>query len=148
MLMRRALRSRVPTPVLGRLCHGLWWYLEGEYNRDKKVNCLMSISGDREYNIEWHDVWPQEEKGTDVYCVYVFFQRVTLSALANINAPPYPSPVPCQFFWGEKRHPSRGGKPYSDNFRHDIIMRYQLGFSLVTNEINTLCAVYAYPSLS
>ena len=76
MLMRRALRSRVPTPVLGRLCHGLWWYLEGEYNRDKKVNCLMSISGDREYNIEWHDVWPQEEKGTDVYCVYEFFQRV------------------------------------------------------------------------
>ncbi len=36
----------------------------------------MAISGDRNYNMEWHDVWSQEEGGTDVYRVNVFLQRV------------------------------------------------------------------------
>jgi hypothetical protein len=36
----------------------------------------MAISADGHYNMEWHDVWPWEEGGTDVYCLYVFFERV------------------------------------------------------------------------
>jgi hypothetical protein len=36
----------------------------------------MAILGNRNYNMEWHDVWSQEEGGTDVYCAYVFLQRV------------------------------------------------------------------------
>jgi len=50
--------------------------LEGEYNRDKKVNCMMAISVDGNYNMAWHDIWSQEEGGTDVYKVYTFFRRV------------------------------------------------------------------------
>ncbi len=73
--------------------------------------------------------------------------------MANINAPPQlpqlpPLPVPRGTFAGVKKHPSRGGNPYSDDFRLDVIMRYQLGLPLVTDELNALRAVYAYPSMS
>ncbi len=73
MLMRRGIRSRVPTPVLVKQCRGNNATSKGEYNRDRKVHCLMAFSADRNYNMEWHDVRPQEEEGTDVYCILVFF---------------------------------------------------------------------------
>jgi hypothetical protein len=63
-------------PSFGKTVSWLRCYLEGEYNRDKKVNCMMAISADRNYNMAWHDIWPQEEGGTDVYRVYTFFRRV------------------------------------------------------------------------
>ncbi len=70
--------------------------------------------------------------------------------MANINAPPQPPqlpplPVPRGMFPGEKKHPSRGGNPYSDDFRLGVIMRYQLGLPLVTDELSDLGAVYVYP---
>ena len=75
--------------------------------------------------------------------------------MANYIPPPQLSPpavpllpLPRGTFAEEKRHPSRGGNPYSDDFRNDVIMRYQLGLALDTDELNALCAVYAYPSLS
>jgi hypothetical protein len=50
-------------------------------------------------------------------------------------------------FAGAKKHPGHGGNPYSDNFTLDIIMWYQLGLPLVTDELNDLHAVYAYTSI-
>jgi hypothetical protein len=75
------------------------------------------------------------------------------SAMANNNPPPQlpqlpPLPLPWGTFAEGNRHPSRGGNPYSDNFRNNVIMRYQLGLGLDTNELNALRAVYAYPSIS
>ena len=35
----------------------------------------MAITADPAYNMEWHDCWPQEEGGTNVYRVYNFFER-------------------------------------------------------------------------
>ncbi len=69
-------------PNFGKTVSWLQCYLKGEYNHNKKINCLMAISADRNYNMEWHDVWPQEEGGTDVYRIYIFFQRV-IAGLAN-----------------------------------------------------------------
>ena len=63
-------------PSFGKMVSWMQCYLEGEYNRDKKVNCMMAISADRSYNMEWHDIWPQEEGGTDVNRAYTFFRRV------------------------------------------------------------------------
>jgi hypothetical protein len=73
--------------------------------------------------------------------------------MANIDPPPRRPhlpllPVPRETFAGEKKHPSRTGNPYSDDFRLDVIMRYQLGIPLDTEELNNLRAVRAYPSLS
>ena len=59
-----------------------------------------------------------------------------------------PLPLPWGTFAEEKMHPSCGGNPYSDDFRNDVIMHYQLGLVLDTDELNALHAVYAYPSLS
>jgi hypothetical protein len=33
--------------------------------------------------MEWHDFWSQEEGGTDVYCVYIFLQRVIARLAIN-----------------------------------------------------------------
>ncbi len=74
--------------------------------------------------------------------------------MANNNAspqlPPQPPPLPLPrgIFAGEKKHPSRKGNPYSDDFRQDVVMWYQLGLSLDTEELNSLGAVYMYPLLS
>jgi hypothetical protein len=74
--------------------------------------------------------------------------------MENINAPPQlpqqlsALPPPRGTFAGETKHPSRGGNPYSDKFRHNLIMRYQLGLLLVTAELMDLRAVYTYPSMS
>jgi hypothetical protein len=62
-------------PNFGKTVSWLRCYLEGEYNRDKKINCLIAISADSNYNMEWHGVWPQEEGGTDVYRIYIFFSE-------------------------------------------------------------------------
>ena len=48
-------------PSFGKTVSWLRCYLVGEYNRDKKVNCMMAISADANYNMAWHDIWPQEE---------------------------------------------------------------------------------------
>ena len=43
--------------------------------------------------------------------------------------------------------PSHGGNPYSDDFRNDVITRWQLGFGFDTPELKALHSVYAYPSM-
>ncbi len=57
-------------PNLGKTVSWLQCYLEGEYNHNKKVSCLMAILGDRNYNMEWHDVWSQARLHVTV-CVTV-----------------------------------------------------------------------------
>ena len=59
-------------PKFGKTVSWLRCHLEGQYNRDKKVNCMMGISADPAYDMEWHDIWPQEEGGTDIYRAYIF----------------------------------------------------------------------------
>jgi hypothetical protein len=51
-------------------------WIEGAYNRDRKLNLLMAISADPQLNMEWHDIWPQGEGGTTVFRYYVFLERI------------------------------------------------------------------------
>ena len=37
----------------------------------------MAISADPQYDMEWHDLWPQDEGGTTIHRVYTFFERIT-----------------------------------------------------------------------
>ena len=46
----------------------------------------------------------------------------------------------------EAKHPSRGGNPYSQDMREEVITRHQLGLPIVTPEIMALCQQYQYPS--
>ncbi len=71
-------------PSFGKTVSWLHCYLEGEYNWEKKVNCMMAISTDLHYDMEWHDIWPQEEGGTDLFWVYVFFRGLLLSWQSTI----------------------------------------------------------------
>ncbi len=50
-------------PNFGKTVSWLRCYLEGEYNRDKKVNCVMAISANGNYNMAWHDIRPQKGGG-------------------------------------------------------------------------------------
>ena len=70
-------------PNFGKTVTWMRCYLVGEYNREKKVNCMMAISADRNYDMEWHDIWPHEEGGTDLFRVYVFIQRVVARLAAD-----------------------------------------------------------------
>lgn len=63
-------------PKFGKTVSWLRCYLEGEYNRDKKLNCMMAIAADPAMNMEWHDLWPQDEGGTTVHRIYIFFERI------------------------------------------------------------------------
>jgi hypothetical protein len=56
----------------GKTVLWLHCYLEGEYNRDKKVDCIMAIFANPHYDMECHNIWPQEESRTDLFWVYVF----------------------------------------------------------------------------
>ena len=42
-----------------------------QYNRDRKVNFVMAVSVDPHYNMEWHDIWHQEEGGQQ-YTRYLY----------------------------------------------------------------------------
>ena len=46
----------------------------------------------------------------------------------------------------EAQHPSRGGNPYTQDMREEVITRHQLGLPIVTPEIMALCQQYQYPS--
>jgi hypothetical protein len=49
---------------------------------------MMAIPAGTHNYMEWHDIWPQEEGRTDLFWLYVFFQRVT--AQLAINHPDRP----------------------------------------------------------
>jgi hypothetical protein len=36
----------------------------------------MAIAADPAINMEWHDIWKQEEGGTTVFRYYVFLERI------------------------------------------------------------------------
>ena len=44
-------------------------------------------------------------------------------------------------------HPSRSENPYSDDFRNDVITRYQLGIPLDTLTLNALRDEHSYPHM-
>jgi hypothetical protein len=37
---------------------------------------MMAISADRNYDMEWHEPWPQEEGGTNLFRMYTFIERI------------------------------------------------------------------------
>ncbi len=49
-------------------------HFEGVYNQERKLNLMMSISADPNYNMEWHKLWPQEEGGTTLFRMYTFIE--------------------------------------------------------------------------
>ena len=58
-------------PSFGKTVSWLRCDDKGQYNRDRKVNCMMAMSADHHYNMEWHDTWPQEE-GEQQYTGYSY----------------------------------------------------------------------------
>ncbi len=67
-------KNESTNPSFGKTVSWLRCYLKEVYNHDRKVNCLMAISADRNYNMEWHDVWPQDEGGPMFIASLFFFK--------------------------------------------------------------------------
>ena len=57
--------------VLWERCH-----FEGAYNQERKLNLMMAISADCNYDMEWHELWPQEEDGTNLFRMKTFIERI------------------------------------------------------------------------
>ena len=37
---------------------------------------MMAISADQNYDMEWHELWSQEEGGTNLFRMYTFIERI------------------------------------------------------------------------
>jgi hypothetical protein len=70
------MKIEATNPRFGKCVSWERCWIEGAYNRDRKLNLLMAISADPQLNMEWHDIWPQGEGGTTVFRYYVFLERI------------------------------------------------------------------------
>lgn len=70
------MKIEATNPKFGKCVSWERCHTEGAYNRDKKLNLMMAIAADPNLDMEWHDIWPQEEGGTNLFRVYVFFERI------------------------------------------------------------------------
>jgi hypothetical protein len=76
---------------------------------------------------------------------YQLLHQVTLLKMVQNNAPQLP--LPWETYIEEKKHPSNGGNPYSDDFCYVVITRYLLNLPLFSPELMILRRQYAYPWL-
>lgn len=70
------LKIELTNPKFGKCVSWERCWQEGAYNRDRKINLLMAIAADEQINMEWHDMWQQNEGGTTFYRYYVFIERI------------------------------------------------------------------------
>jgi hypothetical protein len=68
---------------------------------------------------------------------------VTLLKMVHNNAPQLP--LPLVTYTKEKKHPSNGGNPYSDDFRNIVITRFLSNLPLDLRELMIMHQQYAYP---
>ena len=71
-------------PNYGKTVSWLRCYLEGQYNRDKKLKLMMAIPVNPAYNVECYDMWPQEEGGL-IYIGFSFSLSAELTNLQLVN---------------------------------------------------------------
>ena len=73
---------------------------------------------------------------------------IATAIMANYIPPHQPQlRRPLGTFVGEKKHPSQGGNPYSQDVRDLVITCYQLGLPLVSPDLDELRQEYQYPSV-
>ena len=77
-------------PSFGKTVSWLRCDDKGQYNHDRKVNCMMAMSTDPHYNMKWHNIWHQEEGGTTIYRVFIFFRQ----SIAHCPLPIAHCPLP------------------------------------------------------
>jgi hypothetical protein len=70
------LKIDASNPNFGKCVSWERCHFDGAYNREKKLNLMMAISADTDYNMEWHSLWPQEEGGTNLYRMYRFIESI------------------------------------------------------------------------
>ena len=70
------LKIETSNPSFGKCVSWERCHFEGAYNRERKLNLMMAISADRIYDMEWHELWPQEEGGTNLFRMYTFIERI------------------------------------------------------------------------
>lgn len=77
------MKIEATNPRFGKCVSWERCWIQGAYNRDRKLNLLMAIAADPAINMEWHDMWKQEEGGTTVFRYYVFLERIIQWLAAN-----------------------------------------------------------------
>ncbi len=59
-------------------------HFEGAYNQERKLNLMMAISANPNYDMDWRELWPQEE-GEQIYLGCLRLLRVPLISLQLIG---------------------------------------------------------------
>ena len=70
------LKIETSNPGFGKCVSWERCHFEGAYNRERKLNLMMAISANPVYDMEWHEHWPQEEGGTNLFRMYTFIERI------------------------------------------------------------------------
>ena len=65
------LKIETSNPSLGKCVSWEHCHFEGPLNQERKLNLMMAISANCNYNMEWHKLWPQEEGGTNLSRMYM-----------------------------------------------------------------------------
>jgi len=70
------LKIEASNPSFGKCVSWERCHFDGAYNRERKLNLMMAISADKNYDMEWHSHWPQEEGGTNLFRMYRFIESI------------------------------------------------------------------------
>ncbi len=65
-------------------------HFDGASNQEIKLNLMMAISANVNYNLEWHSHWPQEEGETNLFRMFTFIERIINQVTTN-----WPGSQPC-----------------------------------------------------
>ncbi len=65
-------------PLFGKSVSWEHCHFEGAYDQERKLNLMMAISADPNYDMEWHKLWPQDDVGRlERYPTNVLLARLT-----------------------------------------------------------------------
>ena len=70
------MKIEASNPHFGKTVSRERCHFEGAYNCDRKLNLMMAVSADPEYDLEWHEYCEEDKGGTTLHRVFKFYDRI------------------------------------------------------------------------
>jgi hypothetical protein len=70
------LKIEASNPKFGKCISWEGCHFDGAYNQEMKLNLMMAISADVNYDMELHSHWLQEEEGANLFRMFTFIERI------------------------------------------------------------------------
>jgi hypothetical protein len=70
------MKIEASNPHFGKAVSFHCCHIDGAYNRDRKLNLILAVCPDPDYDMGWHEHWEQEEGGTNLFWMYTFLKHI------------------------------------------------------------------------